>query len=606
MAPITPPVRPFMPFRRPFYGLAFGSGAPQQQQTPQGGNYFSALAQQMQGGYGGGGGGGGGMGSINSQVLGIINPQLQAAADAINRRSQLGSSGIGALTNAYQQNVGALAAGTSGIFRPAEKSTRATAGYARDALTNAGQAKFADLNAALSQAGQRGPGDVNLQQQGAGAGQAAYGTGIAELDALIARAAAAQTQTALEPSFAAGMGQQQQSLLAAQLARQLADNQGQIMAQVPGLVDTLTQRQLAAQQDARDFAENQRQFNAQQGLSEKQFAAQQAAQARAEQQRKAGIAGPNAPTVAGRVAYWNQVAAQRTHDTGVLYTGTSTGIRPVDTNPKKLGIQSTYTLQGQAAAVGLGKTFRGTDGRTYRYNSATGRAELIPGQAGPKAAKPVELTIVHKADGSVVAVNPTTGATVQQISGPKAPKVTKPTTYTTADGRRVVYDPKTHTATLVGGYNPAKPAKPAAGGKPPTAAQTNALIEQWYNGKPTTVKQRQPNLDKNGNPVYKTVQGPRAGQISYQQAYTRLRAMGYDDTQARGYLDTRWKRGERGRPWVAATQRQTLAKAGLKPVARYYKGHAYLEDRQVAALKAAGMLPAGEWVGGRYYIKPGY
>jgi hypothetical protein len=202
-----------------------------------------------------------GPGDINSQVLGIISPQLQAAADGINRRSQMGSAAISGLTSSYSAGMSQLANEGVGFFKPERKLAKGVAGYARDALTGAGQTIGKGYSADLAQAGVRGPGDINLPQIGAGAGGAAYGTGIAELDALIAKQAAAQTEAALEPSFAAGMGQMQQGLLAAQLARQLADQQGQIESQVPGLVDSLTQRQIAAQQDQRDYQQHVLEYN---------------------------------------------------------------------------------------------------------------------------------------------------------------------------------------------------------------------------------------------------------------------------------------------------------------------------------------------------------
>jgi len=240
---------------------------------------------------------------------------------------------------------------------------------------------------------------------------------------------------------------------------------------------------------------------------------------------------------------------------------------------------------------------------------------------GPKStkpgapAKPTSLRIVHTDDGSVVAVNPTTGTRVTTISGPKpagAPKHTKPYRFKNSG---VTYEEGPD-----GMAHPIKgqPLHPTTGTtaapngiKPPPAAQTSKLVDSWYSGKPTTRRQ-QVGVDANKIPIIKTVQGPNSGQISYQQAYKRLTGMGYNDQQARGFLDPKYRRGERGRPWLNDTQRQTIAKSSpasgykVTPHARYYKGHAYLDKVQVATLKAAGQLPPGETVGGRYFIKPGY
>jgi len=83
--------------------------------------------------------------------------------------------------------------------------------------------------------------------------------------------------------------------------------------------------------------------------------------------------------------------------------------------------------------------------------------------------------------------------------------------------------------------------------------------------------------------------------------------MGYNDVQARNYLDTYWKRGERGRPWLGANQRAALKKAGLSNVAQYWKGdpqYAYIGARQYAALKKLGIAPPAIEKRGLYFIQP--
>jgi hypothetical protein len=90
------------------------------------------------------------------------------------------------------------------------------------------------------------------------------------------------------------------------------------------------------------FAEQVREFDL--GRQDT-LAANQAATA----QRRAGIAGPTAPTLGGRKAYWDSVAADRTKTTGYQWVGTTTGIRPVDADPRTPGIQPSLTLQGSAA-----------------------------------------------------------------------------------------------------------------------------------------------------------------------------------------------------------------------------------------------------------------
>jgi hypothetical protein len=247
---------------------------------------------------------------ISQQVMGIVSPQLQSAADIINRRGQMGTGAITGLTNAWQSHLSGIGGMLGGWGQGLLKGA---AGYGREALTASGQQQAKSLGTALAQAGPgiKGPGDVNLAQEGKGAGGAAYGTGIAALDAMIAKQAAGEARSALEPSFAAMTGQQQQSMLASQLARQLYEQQSQIQASVPELVMNLQNQAYSRQSDLRDYQERVREFNVQQAG------------------QKAQLTGPNAPTLGGRQAYWDKVAADRTSQTGVIYRGTTTGIRPV-------------------------------------------------------------------------------------------------------------------------------------------------------------------------------------------------------------------------------------------------------------------------------------
>lgn len=546
MAPIPPGgppsfASPILNAWRNKYRLAFGSGAPVMQQ----GGGFSALPTDIQPQQP----------SINDQVLGIINPQLQAAADMINRRSSIGSQMISQYTQSYANLVGKTAGQIPKFYKPEMQQARGVAQYAQGALTSAGQANAASLGADLGQAGVHGPGDINLSQQGAGAGAAAYGTGIAELDALIARKAAASAEAALEPSFAAGMGQQAQGIVAMQLARQLADFQGQIASQVPGLVSDLTQQQYQRQTDQRDFEERVREYN----------------QSRAD-----------------------QIAAQKAADQGNLASAQEKG----DTVAYGRARDTADRLTKNSAHVYL--AVRGKNGQWTVQDM------------GPKAGtagKPTKLTF-QTINGRRVSINPVTGAIIRDY-GPAGSPSNKPTNLQirTVNGQDVAIDPAT--GNIVVRYGPHKTGTTPAG-KAPTPNQLSTMVDNWYGGKQTTRrvlqtdKNGKPIQDSNGAPIYRTEQGPRSGQLTYQQAYKRLKALNVTDEQARGVLDTKYKRGERGRPWVSVAQRTTLQQHGLLPRARYYKGHAYLEDRQVTVLKAANMLPAGEWVGGRYFIKPGY
>jgi hypothetical protein len=149
--------------------------------------------------------------------------------------------------------------------------------------------------------------------------------------------------------------------------------------------------------------------------------------------------------------------------------------------------------------------------------------------------------------------------------------------------------------------------KSGAGGggpKPLTASEVTHLVQQWHDGKSVSSSQRLPHADANGNPVFRNVK-QTVGQVNYQQAYKLLRLYGQSDQQARAALNTVYGRGDQGRAWLTNDERQALGKAGRQTTVGFYQGHAFIGPKQVAVLSKAGMLPVGELVNGRYFIKPG-
>lgn len=157
-----------------------------------------------------------------------------------------------------------------------------------------------------------------------------------------------------------------------------------------------------------------------------------------------------------------------------------------------------------------------------------------------------------------------------------------------------------------------KAAATKAGAKAPTGGQLNTLVDQWYGGKNSNVRKavvddkgKQKTNLATGAPLYVTTT-VKGGQLSYQQAVSRLTALNVPQEQATALLDTKFQRGERGRPWLGYQERTVLAKAGVKPTALYFKKHAFLNAAQASVLNAANALPPGELVNGRYFIQPGY
>src|SRR5262245_3817659 len=199
--------------------------------------------------------------TVMQQAWGVLDPQLKNAADIINRRSQMGAGYITGLSNFMQSEMGNLAGMVGDAYGGPIKQARAVANWAGTGLTQSGAGQDASVAQQMATSGPLAKSsDLDLTKQGAGAGGAAYGTGISYLDNLIANKAAAQTRSALEPSFAAMQGQQDQSMLAAQLARQLSDMQGNITAQMPQLLLDLQNRADTKAADQRDYQEKVREF----------------------------------------------------------------------------------------------------------------------------------------------------------------------------------------------------------------------------------------------------------------------------------------------------------------------------------------------------------
>jgi hypothetical protein len=148
-----------------------------------------------------------------------------------------------------------------------------------------------------------------------------------------------------------------------------------------------------------------------------------------------------------------------------------------------------YELKKLDARLGIAKDKRDTlkDERDYKLSlrdmTVRERAEKATELATlGKLTAPVKLRIERLADGSTVAVDPTTGSVVKQIAGPgeKIPKTTK-----LADGRVGVINAD-GTVTAAGGDNPAK----APGAGKGTPYQKAVKEAKTISGKPILVAQK--------------------------------------------------------------------------------------------------------------------
>src|SRR4029077_10689092 len=117
-----------------------------------------------------------------------------------------------------------------------------------------------------------------------------------------------------------------------------------------------------------------------------------------------------------------------------------------------------------------------------------------------------------------------------------------------AKGQRLIDSGTGATIRRVGGPTP----RSASSGGAPKGTDINKLVDQWKNGKPSSVtvvaKDASGNPIRNADGVLQTVtQTGVQGKLSYRQAYRKLRALKIGDAAARRYLDTAYKRGEQGR-----------------------------------------------------------
>jgi hypothetical protein len=482
-----------------------------------------------------------------------LDPIIKNIVDQYGQQAQQTLNGINSWANQRADWLSNEKGIVHNIYATPIGTMNATSEGVKTNIANAGNYAAGNLSGALTQAGLptgAGGSDINLGQMGGGASEAAYQLGQAMVNMLRQQGSAAEKYAGQLPGFARAEGDYEGNIAQQQIAeamgKAVADATAQGQQRFYDIYQDEQAREDKNAQAARDATTAQEEARA------KAQTAQQAASQKAD---------------AATYSRASSIAASRNRYSDHYYE-----VRPAK--------------GGGYAVVDLGPKSK---------------------KAG--TAKPTKLSFQTVA-GRRVAVNPVTGNVVKDYGPSSAPKTNKPTNLQIKNvgGRDQAIDPRT--GKVVVDYGPhqgrAAGGTGAGGKKLPTANQTNSLVDSWYAGKQTTQRVEQPNPDANNNPVYKVQQGPRQGQISYQQAYTRLRAMGYDDKDARGYLDTRWKRGERGRPWVSIAARSALRAAGQIPHARHYKGYVYLDAGQAAALKAAGMLPPGEQNGHRYFIKPGY
>src|SRR5581483_4695555 len=77
------------------------------------------------------------------------------------------------------------------------------------------------------------------------------------------------------------------------------------------------------------------------------------------------------------------------------------------------------------------------------------------------------------------------------------------------------------------------------------------LVSTWKAGKSAITSEAEPNPDRNGNPVYRSVR-KQTGQVSYQDAIKRANALSPDNRKkVIAQINAQYAPGENGRPWGA-------------------------------------------------------
>jgi hypothetical protein len=313
-----------------------------------------------------------------AQVSAQIDPILRYITNRYNQQAQGVSGAIGGLTNTYASRLAGLAAGTGAMYDQAKAPVSAAAAGINAQLTQLGRSSAQAEAAAAARAGLPAGGqspDINLAAGGAGAGGAAGAIGDAAINALAQEQKAAMEYAGKLPGFAQLEGQYQTRSVLSQLAAEMADQLAQTTAQAPQLYWTIYQSLLDRAQTDKQLAEQVREFNVQQNAA------------------RAQIEGRWAPTLGGRQAYWDKEAARRTADLGDVYVGTTTGLRPLDADPRKPGIQRVRSQQGQAGDyLNLGRqasataTIKRADIAQQNANTAAARAATAAKQAAAKEA----------------------------------------------------------------------------------------------------------------------------------------------------------------------------------------------------------------------------
>lgn len=212
---------------------------------------------------------------IQSNAQAQLAPLIKALQDSIGAQSQSGMNAINGYTSNLAQHLAGFQQNAQNIYGGAEQSQAASDAALSQKLSGEGGQQAQDLGAKLASI--NAPGAVNQAVQGAtgeaaGAGNALYATGGASLANLIASGAAEQSYASKLPGIAGLAGAQQVGNLQGELAKNLADQTGQLQGKVPDIVNSLEGQRTDLQGKRATLTQDLNQFFSDRGLKKKALA----------------------------------------------------------------------------------------------------------------------------------------------------------------------------------------------------------------------------------------------------------------------------------------------------------------------------------------------
>lgn len=175
---------------------------------------------------------------LKREIRQSVNAQIAPYLGQINRAESQGSGMIANYSEQLAHQLLDAQRQTRQNYGQAEASQASINTALANRLSGAGAAVSNDLASQLAAAGQSTAPSSAVGAIGSGASNAGYASGSASLSALLAQGAAAQQYAGQLPNLARMQGVQQQGLFFGQQEK----NRGDLLAKVPGLIDTATQQ----------------------------------------------------------------------------------------------------------------------------------------------------------------------------------------------------------------------------------------------------------------------------------------------------------------------------------------------------------------------------